>query len=75
MARKLEYEIYSAGDRKMGHVWLGEDNTVDGDNKRVLKLLARKHNPKVRFSNGKKFLENISSLLRSGYIHAKRVQA
>lgn len=73
--RKLEHEVYSSGDRKMGHVWLGEDNKVDSDSTTLLNILSKKTAPGVNFYDGEKFLRNITSVLRNGYIHAQKVNS
>ncbi len=74
MARTLEYEIFSGGDRSMGNVWLGDKGKVDGDSQRVLAILKRQHFPGVSFQKGEQFLQKLGRILSNGYMHAKRVK-
>lgn len=75
MAKELEHEIFSSPDKKsLGTIWLGDDGSVDSDDQMLLNILEHQNFRGVSFQDGEKFLQKISTVLRNGYMYAKKVK-
>lgn len=74
MAKELEHEVYSGGDKLLGTVWLEKDE-VQSDSTALMNLLESKTSPGfVSIHEGRKFLQKLPAILNNGYMHAKKVK-